>query len=67
MTLKSAALLALVGMILLTILMAVGSIVSLTGFLRGVVSAVAMLSALIRFFAALSLAVFFFFFHKTQA
>jgi hypothetical protein len=67
MTLKNAALLALVGMILLTILLAVGCIVSVTGFLGGVVSAAAMLASLIRVFAALTLAVFFFSFHKAQA
>ena len=67
MTLKSAALLALVGMILLTILLAAGWIVSLTAFLRGVVSAAAMVSALIRLFAAVTLALFFYVFHKAQA
>ena len=39
MTLKNAARLALIGMILLTILSAVACIVSVTGFLNGVVSA----------------------------
>jgi hypothetical protein len=67
MTLKNAALLALVGMILLTILLAAGCIVSVMGFLNGVVSAAAMLASLIRVFAALTLAVFFFVFHKAQA
>jgi hypothetical protein len=66
MRLKSAALLALVGMIFLTSLLAAGCIVSVTGFLRGVVSAVAMLSSLIRVFATLTLAVFFYVFHKAQ-
>lgn len=67
MTLKNAALLALVGMILLTIVLAVGCIVSVTGFLGGVVSAAAMLASLIRVFAALSLAVYFYVFHKEQS
>jgi hypothetical protein len=67
MTLKNAAFLALVGMILLTILLAVGCIVSVTGFLNGVDSAAAMLASLIRVFAALTLVVFFFIFHKAQA
>jgi hypothetical protein len=67
MTLKNAALLALVGMILLTILLAADCIVSVMGFLGGVVSAAAMLAALIRVFAALTLAVFFYAFHKAQA
>ncbi len=67
MTLKNAALLALIGMILLTILLAADCIVSVTGFVRGVVSAAAMLASLIRVFASLSLAVFFYVFHKAQA
>jgi hypothetical protein len=67
MTLKNAAFLALVGMILLTILLAVGCIVSVTGFLNGVVSAASMLASVIRVFAALTLVVFFFIFHKAQA
>lgn len=66
MTLKSAALLALVGTILLTILLASGCIVSVTGFLRGVVSAGAMLSSFIRVFATLTLVVFFYVFHNAQ-
>jgi hypothetical protein len=67
MTLKNAAFLALVGMILLTILLAAGCIVSVTGFLNGVVSAATMLASLIRVFATLTLAVFFFVFNKAQA
>jgi hypothetical protein len=67
MTLKNAALLALVGMILLTIVLAAGCIVSVTGFLRGVVSVVAVLSSIIRVFGTLTLAVFFYAFHRTQA
>ncbi len=66
MTLKNAALLALVGMILLTIVLAVGFIISLTGFLSGVVPAVSLFASLIRLFGALSLAVFFWVFHKGQ-
>jgi len=67
MTLKNAALVALVGMILLTIPSAVRCVVNVAGFLHGVVSLAAMFSALIRLFAALTLAVFFFVFHKAQA
>ena len=67
MTLKNAALLALVGMILLTIVLAVGFIISLTGFLSGVVPAVSLFASLIRLFGALSLAVFFWVFQKGQA
>ncbi len=67
MTLKSATLLALAGMILLTLLMAASFIISVTGFMHGVVSLSAVLSALIRLFATLSLAVFFYVFHRGQA
>ncbi|HXI38777.1 MAG TPA: hypothetical protein VNH83_02310 [Bryobacteraceae bacterium] len=66
MTLKNAAFVALIGTILLTILLAVSCGVSVVGFLRGVVSAASMLSAMIRVFATLSLAVFFYVFHKAQ-
>ena len=67
MTLKAAALLSLIGMILVTILAAVSCVVSVSGFLQGVVSAASMLAALIRAFATLTLAVFFYVFHKAQA
>jgi hypothetical protein len=67
MTLKNGALVALVGTILLTILVSISCIVTVVGFLHGVVSAAAMLAALIRVFATLSLAVFFYVFHKAQA
>ena len=64
MTLKNAALLALVGTILLTVLLTIDCIVSLTGFMRGVVPVISLFASLIRLFAALSLAVFFYVFHK---
>jgi hypothetical protein len=46
MTLKSAALLALIGTGLLTIVVGVASIVSLAGFLRGVVPVVSLVASL---------------------
>ncbi len=67
MTVKTAALLALIGTILATLLLAVSCVVSVAGFLHGVVSLAEMLSALIRLFAALTLAVFFYVFHNAQA
>jgi hypothetical protein len=66
MTLKNAALLALIGMVLLTIVTGVGFIVSLAGFLRGVVPAISLVTSLVRAFASLSLAVFFWVFQKRQ-
>ena len=67
MTLKNAALLALIGMVLLTIVVGVGFIVSLAGLLRGVVPMISLLASFIRAFATLSLAVFFWVFHKAQS
>jgi len=67
MTLKSAALLALMGTGLLTIVVGVAFIVSLAGFLRGVVPVVSLVASLIRLFATLSLAVFFWVFQKEQS
>jgi hypothetical protein len=66
MNLKNAAQLALMGMVLLTIVTGVGFIVSLTGFLRGVVPAISLVTSLIRVFATLSLAVFLWVFQKRQ-
>jgi hypothetical protein len=67
MTLKSAALLALIGTGLLTIVVGVAFIVSLAGFLRGVVPVVSLVASLIRLFATLTLAVFFWVFQKGQS
>jgi hypothetical protein len=67
MTLKNAALLALIGTILLTVVVGVSFIVSLAGFLRGVVPAIPLLAAFIHVFATLSLAVFFWVFHRSQS
>jgi len=64
MTLKNAALFALLGMILLTIVLTVDFIQNLTGFLHDVVAPIPLLASFIRAFAALSLAVFFYVFHK---
>jgi len=54
-------------MILLTILLAISCIVSLAVFLRCVVPAISLLASLIRAFATLSLAVFFWVFNKAQS
>ena len=66
MTLKNAALLALIGMVLLTVVVGVSFIVSLAGFLRGVVPAIPLLASFIRVIATLSLAVFFWVFWNRQ-
>jgi hypothetical protein len=67
MTLKSAALFALVGMILLTVVLALGFIRDLSGFTAGAVAAMAMLISLIHLLASLSVTVFLYVFHKAQS
>ena len=52
---------------LLTIVVGVAFIVNLAGFLRGVVPVVSLVASLIRLFATLSLAVFFWVFQKGQS
>jgi hypothetical protein len=66
MSLKNAALLALIGMLLLTILMLADFIFDVLNVLRGLIAATTLLSALIYSFAALAVTVFFYVFHKTQ-
>jgi hypothetical protein len=66
LTLKSAALFALVGMILLTVVLALGFIRDISGFTAGAVAAVAMLISLIHLLASLSVTVFLYVFHKAQ-
>jgi hypothetical protein len=67
MTLKSAALFALVGMILLTVVLALGFIRDISGFMGGAIAAMAMLISLIHLLASLSVTVFLYVFHKAQS
>ena len=67
MTLKNAALLALIGTLLLTILLVVGFISDVLNVTRGLIPAMAMLSSPIHSFAALAVTLFFYVFHKTQS
>jgi hypothetical protein len=67
MALKSAALFALIGMALLTVLLAVGSIRDVTTFLAGAIAAIALLKSLIHLLASLSVAVFLYVFYKAQS
>lgn len=66
MSLKNAALLALIGMVLLTVLVAAGFISTLLGVMREVIPAVALLRSLVHVFASLSLLVFFYVFYTAQ-
>jgi hypothetical protein len=66
MTLRSAAVFALIAIALLTILVTVRLVVDLSGMVRGFVPAITVLASLIEWLASLSLVVFFAVFHKTQ-
>jgi len=67
MTLKNASLFALVGTILLTALLLVHFVIDAWGIVNGVVPAIRVLASSIRVLGSVSLAVFFWVFHKAQA
>jgi hypothetical protein len=67
MTLKNAALLALIGTILITAFLVWTFVFNLINVLRGLVPAVTLFSSLIYAFACFSVAVFFFVFHREQS
>jgi hypothetical protein len=66
MRLKNAALFALIGMILLTILLAVIFIRDVSSLLAGAIAAITVLISLIHLLASLSVTIFFYAFHKSQ-
>jgi hypothetical protein len=66
MTLKNAALLALIGTILITSLLFWRFVLTVFNVLRDLVPAVALLSSFIHAFGACSVAVFFYAFHRSQ-
>jgi hypothetical protein len=67
MTLKNAALLALIGTVLMTALLVWNFVFNLINLLRGLVPAVTLFSSLIYAFGAFSIMVFFFVFDRTQS
>ena len=67
MSLKSASLFALIGMILATVLLAAGFLRDLSGFLSGAIAVVAVLHSGIYLFASVGLTVFLFVFHRSQS
>jgi hypothetical protein len=67
MTLQNAALLALIGMLLLTVLMAMDFVKTVSGIMNDVVPAVALLRSLIYLLASLSVTIFFYVFYKKQS
>ena len=67
MTLKNAALLALIGTILITVLLVWTFFFNVVNVLRGLVPALTLFSSFIYAFACLSVAVFFYAFHRAQS
>jgi hypothetical protein len=67
MSLKSAALFALVGMILLTVVLALSFIRDISAFTSGAIAANAMLVSLVHLLASLSVTVFLFVFYRAQS
>ena len=67
MSLKNAALFALIGMILLTVLLAAVFLRDLLSAIRGVLAAIELLTSAIRLLASLGLTVFLYVFHKNQS
>jgi hypothetical protein len=67
MSLKNSAFLGFVGMMLLTVLVAVDFINTVLGIMRDVVPAMALLRSLIYLLASFTLTVFFYVFHRAQS
>jgi hypothetical protein len=67
MSLRSAAFFALIGMALLTVLLALGFIRDVSAMLDGAIAAVTLLTSLIHLLASLSVTVFLYVFHKAQS
>ena len=67
MSLKTAALLALIGMMLLTVLVAADFIKVVNGIMQDVVPAMALLRSVVYVLASLTVTVFFYVFYKKQS
>lgn len=67
MNLKSSAFFALIGMALLTLLLAVTFIRDVLSLLAGAIAALAVLISLVHLLASLSVTVFLYVFHKAQS
>ena len=67
MTLKNAALLALIGTILITALLVWDFVLNVLNVLRGLIPATMLFSSFIYAFACFSVAVFFYVFHKARS
>jgi hypothetical protein len=67
MALKNATLLALIGMIVLTVILLAGLILDILNVSRGLIAPTMMVSALVRSFAAVTVTVFLYVFRRTQS
>jgi len=67
MTLKNAAFFALIGMALLTVLLAAGFLRDILNAVSGVIPAMSLLTSLIHLLASLGVTVFLYVFHKAQS
>ena len=67
MSLKNAALLALIGIILLTVLLVANFISTMLGVMRDAIPALALLTSIIHVFTSLCVLVFFYVFHRAQS
>jgi hypothetical protein len=67
MSLQSAALFALVGMILLTVVVALGFVRDISAYSAGAIAANAILVSLVHLLASLGLTVFLYVFHRNQS
>jgi len=66
-SLKNAALLALIGIILLAVLVVASFISTVLGVMRDLIPAMALLTSLVHVFASLSVLVFFYVFYRAQS
>lgn len=67
MSLKQASFLAFIGTLLLSILLVADLVLDLLSLARGLIAAVTLLTSLVRSFAAVSVAVFFYVYHRAQS
>ena len=67
MSLKNAALLALIGITLLTLLVVANFVTTLSGVMRDLIPAMALVPSVVYVFASLGAWVFFFVFYRTQS
>jgi hypothetical protein len=67
MTLKQASLLAFIGTVLLSIHLVIDLVLNLLSLARGLIAAVTLLTSLIETFAAVSVTVFFYVYHRAQS